>query len=216
MARLTKSAVDPLPSETWREQIVEFHDQLVRERGEGWGAFWGSPASQRSRYEIFFRELPLSGSDVLEVGCGFGDFWHIARERSALPRRYLGVDLSESIVAAARRSHPHADFAVLDILASEPPFQPDFVIASGIMAVDVPDYEAYAIAILRRFHGLARHGFAINFLSTCSDKPDGRSRYVDPGWLLGVFLRQIDWRCRLLHDYRQNDFTLVHQRPPSP
>lgn len=223
MARLTRLApvdgppyIRPMSSPIWKQQIVAFHEQLVRERGEGWGAFWGSPASQRGRYEIFFRELPLANSDVLEVGCGFGDFLNIAREKDALPRRYLGVDLSPAIVAAAQRSHPYAEFATLDILADDPPFAPDFVIASGIMAVDVPDYEAYTLAILRRFYALARGGFALNFLSSCSEKPDGRSRYVEPGWLLSLFQRQIDWRCRLLHDYRSNDFTLVYQRPSVP
>jgi SAM-dependent methyltransferase len=215
VAHPTKSDVEPTPLTSWREQIVEFHEGLVRERGEGWGAFWGSPASQRDRYAIFFRELPLSDRAVLEVGCGFGDFLHVAREQGAMPRRYLGVDLSATIIAAARRSHPQADFAILDILTAEPPFQPDFVIASGIMAVDVPDYESYVLAILRRFYALSRCGFALNFLSTCSEKPDGRSRYVDPAWLLSLFQRSIDWRCRLLHDYRSNDFTLVYQRPPT-
>lgn len=216
MVRRTKSATTPLPAGTWREQIVEFHEQLVRQRGEGWGAFWGSPASQRGRYEVFFRELPLADSEVLEVGCGFGDFLLVASEYNALPRRYLGVDLSPSIIGAARQRHPQADFAVLDILTDDPPFAPDFVVASGIMAVDVPDYEAYVLAILRRFHALGRRGFALNFLSTCSERPDAVSRYVEPGWLLSLFQRNIDWRCRLLHDYRSNDFTLVHQRPSTP
>lgn len=198
----------------WQQRIVDFHESLVDERGEGWVAFWGSPRSQSDRYQIFLRELPLAGSSVLEVGCGFGDFLSFARESRALPRRYLGVDLSSRIVTAARRRHPEAEFAVLDILRADPPFSPDFIIASGIMAVDVPDYEGYVLAILQRFFALGSRGFALNFLSACSDRPDGRSRYVEPAWLLSLFMRQIDWRCRLVHDYRRNDFTLVHQRSP--
>ncbi len=216
MAHRTKPDKSSSPGPHWRAQIVEFHEQLVRERGEGWGAFWGSAASQRGRYELFFEELPLAASDVLEVGCGFGDFLHIAHEKQAIPRRYLGIDLSPQIIAAAQRLHPDASFAVLDILNSDPPFVPDFVIASGIMAVDLPDYEAYVLSVLRRFHAIARRGFALNFLSTCSERPDGRSRYVEPGWLLALFQRHVDWRCRLLHDYRANDFTLIHQKSEQP
>lgn len=201
-------------SQHWQQRIVEFHESLVDERGEGWVAFWGSPSSQADRYEIFLRELPLAGSGVLEVGCGFGDFLSFARQSHSLPRRYLGVDLSSRIVAAARRRHPEAEFAVLDILRAAPPFEPDYIIASGIMAVDIPDYEAYVLAILRRFFALCGRGFALNFLSTCSEHPDGRSRYVDPAWALSLFQRNVDWRCRLLHDYRRNDFTLIHQRSP--
>lgn len=213
MAHRTKAEPPPSPhSQLWQQRIVEFHESLVDERGEGWVAFWGSATSQSDRYQIFLRELPLAGSGVLEVGCGFGDFLSFARERRALPRRYLGVDLSPRIVAAARRRHPEAEFAVLDVLRADPPFAPDFIIASGIMAVDIPDYEAYVVAILRRFFALSSRGFALNFLSTCSERPDGRSRYVEPGWVLSQFQRHVDWRCRLLHDYRRNDFTLIHER----
>ena len=100
----------------------------------------------------------------------------------------------------------------MDFLSADPPLAPDYIIASGIMAVDVPNYEGYVLSVLRRCHSLCRRGFALNFLSTCSEKPDGRSRYVDPAWLLSLFQRHIDWRCRLRHDYRRNDFTLVYVR----
>ena len=50
------------------------------------GCFWGSLESQRIRYQVFLQELPLAGSDVVEVGCGF-DFLAIAAEDGA-PRRY--------------------------------------------------------------------------------------------------------------------------------
>ena len=92
------------------------------------------------------------------------------------------------------------------------PEPPDFVIASGIMAVAVPDYEAYVLRVLRRLHALGRRGFGCNFLSTCTQRPDGVSRYVEPAWLLSLFQRHIHWRCRLIHDYRPNDFTLIHTR----
>lgn len=212
MAPRTKPQAELKAPPLWQQHIVDFHEKLVDERGEGWVAFWGSAGSQADRYQVFLNELPLAGSEILEVGCGFGDFLPFARQNKALPRRYLGVDLSPRIVAAARRKHPHAEFAVLDVLRADPPFSPEFVIASGIMAVDVPDYEAYALAILRRFFALGSRGFAVNFLSARSENPDGRSRYVDPGWALSLFQSQVDWRCRLRHDYRRNDFTLIHQR----
>lgn len=196
----------------WRARTASFHEELVERRGEGWQAFWGSIDSQRVRYEVLMQELPLDGAAVLEVGCGFGDFLDHAAARGVRPASYLGVDVSERMVAGARAQHPQSEFAVLDILTAEPKQVPDFVIASGIMAVDVPDYEAYVLRVLRRLHALGRRGFGLNFLSTCTQKPDGVSRYVEPAWLLALFQRHVDWRCRLIHDYRPNDFTLVHRR----
>lgn len=128
------------------------------------------------------------------------------------PARYLGVDLDARIVEAARRLRPQAQFQVLDLLVEDPPFRPDLIVASGIMAVGFDGYEDYVLRILRRFHALCNEGFALNFLSTCTRSPDPRSRYVDPGWLLGLFQREVDWRCVLVHDYRPNDFTLVYRK----
>lgn len=200
---------------SWRRQVVDCHDSLVATRGEGWSAFWGSEASQRSRYHVFLDELPLSDANVLEVGCGFGDFLLCAAEKNVRPRGYLGVDLSERIIAAARDRHPEHTFVALDILQESPPFDADYVIASGIMAVPLPDYERYVVNILRRFAELGRRGFALNFLSTATQNPDGVSQYVDPGWLFALFQRHIGWSGRLIHDYRQNDFTLVYRRASS-
>lgn len=206
------SSSDDPQAAGWRARTASFHEELVERRGEGWQAFWGSIDSQRVRYEVLMQELPLDGAAVLEVGCGFGDFLDHAAGRGVRPGSYLGVDVSERMVAGARARHPQAEFAVLDVLSADPQIVPDFVIASGIMAVDVPDYEAYVLRVLRRLHSLGRRGFGVNFLSTCTQKPDGVSRYVEPAWLLGLFQRHIDWRCRLVHDYRPNDFTLVHRR----
>lgn len=215
LAALPDSDSPPAPEllAQWRARAAAFHEDLVAERGAGWQAFWGSRDSQRARYQVLMDELPLHGATVLEVGCGFGDFLGYLDERGLRPARYLGLDLSPRIVAAAQERHPQAEFAVLDVLLSEPPLQPDYVVASGIMAVAVPGYAEYVLGILRRFHGLCRRGFGLNFLSTCTQRPDGVSQYVEPAWLLGLFQRHIDWRCRLIHDYRPNDFTLIHRRP---
>jgi SAM-dependent methyltransferase len=191
---------------------VSFHEELVDRRGPGWQAFWGSQDSQRVRYQVLLDQLPLHGRTVLEVGCGFGDFLDYAGARGVVPQRYLGVDLSARIIAGARERHPGAEFAVLDVLQSDPPLSPDFIIASGIMAVAVEGYADYVLETLRRFHSVGRVGFGCNFLSTCTARPDGVSQYVEPTWLLGLFQRHIDWRCRLIHDYRPNDFTLIHLR----
>ena len=204
--------IDDPKAAAWRAQNNRFHEALVEERGEGWQAFWGSQESQTSRYDVFLRQLPLSGATVLDVGCGFGDFLAYAELRGVRPSRYLGVDLDARIIDGARRLRPEGEFQVLDVLAQDPPFTPDYIVASGIMAIGFEGYEDYARRILKRFHALCGKGFALNFLSTCTRSPDPRSHYVEPGWVLGLFQREVDWRCVLVHDYRPNDFTLVHQK----
>jgi SAM-dependent methyltransferase len=196
----------------WREKNNHFHEQLVKERGEGWQAFWGSQDSQHGRYAVFLRHLPLSGHSILDVGCGFGDFYAYLGDQGVKPSRYLGVDLDPVIAAGAARKYPDAAFQTMDILTADPPFVPDFIVASGIMAVRFDGYADYVLRILKRFHAVCRRGFALNFLSTRSLKPDGVSQYTDPAWVLTLFQDHVDYRVNIIHDYRPNDFTLVHTR----
>ena len=71
--------------------------------------------------------------------------------------------------------------------------------------------KAMCLSVLQwRCHSLCRRGFALNFLSTCSES----RRTQPPSTLHGYFrcFSAIDWCCRLRHDYRRNDFTLVYVR----
>ena len=198
------SAPNSAQAEYWNAAVghvwAQYHDQLDRQIGSLGNAALAALA-------------PAVGERVLDVGCGCGHTSADIAGRVGATGSVLGVDLSARIVAGAQARHPQAEFAVLDVLHSDPPRRPDFVIASGIMAVAVAGYDEYVLGTLRRFQALAGRGFGLNFLSTASQRPDGVSRYVEPAWLLGLFQRHISWRCRLIHDYRPNDFTLIHLVP---
>jgi SAM-dependent methyltransferase len=197
-------------ADLWSDQNNRYYESLVEQRGEGWQAFWGSAESQSVRFDVFLRYLPLDGSSLLDVGCGFGDFWAYAKEKNVHFSRYLGIDFNARILEVARRRYEGAEFALLNILMEDPPFRPDYIVASGIMAVDLDGYHEYMMHILKRFHDLCNVAFALNFLSACSDYTDSVSRYNEPWLVLKQFQENIDWRCTLVHGYRSHDFTLIH------
>jgi cyclopropane fatty-acyl-phospholipid synthase-like methyltransferase len=197
-------------ADLWRDQSNRYYESLIERRGEGWQAFWGSPESQSVRFDVFLSHLSLGGSSLLDVGCGFGDFWAYAREKNVHFSRYLGIDFNDRVLEAARRRHQGAEFALMNILKEDPPFRPDYIVASGIMAVNLDRYHEYMLHIFKRFRDLCGAAFALNFLSTCSDYNDSVSRYNEPWFVLKHFQESIDWRCTLVHGYRSHDFTLIH------
>ena len=195
--------------EKWIEPNFRFWDKLVTERGEGWKAFWGSEQSLTSRFDVFINHFPLNGVSVIDIGCGFGDFWGYANSKGIVFARYLGLDIHQRMIEGAKRNHPKAEFKLLNVLEQDPPFRPDYIVASGITTAKLENYEGYIELIFRRFNEFCTKGFAINFLSTQSQKPDTISQYFDPAWTLTLLQKTVGWRCNLIHDYKPNYFTIL-------
>jgi ubiquinone/menaquinone biosynthesis C-methylase UbiE len=89
----------------------------------------------------YYQFLVLPGSSVLEIGCGTADTLAALR-----PARGVGIDLSEKMIAIARRRHPafefvSGDFELLDL---EGTF--DYIIVSGTLHV-VDDIQLFLAKI---------------------------------------------------------------------
>lgn len=76
-------------------------------------SFDGELGDSKSALKLDRISLPddLSRKSVLDVGCNEGFFCKAALDRGA--SRVLGVDISESLIAEARRRVPNAEFAAL-------------------------------------------------------------------------------------------------------
>jgi trans-aconitate 2-methyltransferase len=98
--------------------------------------------------------LPLTGEEtVLDAGCGSGRITETLIER--LPRgRVIAVDMSESMVAAARaRLGPDADIRRADLLELELDEPVDAILSTATFHW-IADHEA----LFRRLHGALRPG----------------------------------------------------------
>jgi SAM-dependent methyltransferase len=89
---------------------------------------------------------PKSGERVLDVGCGFGP---TARQVAAAGSIVHGVDISDPMIAEARRQVPKATFAVADAQTDDMGGPYDLIISRfGVMFFDDP---------LAAFRNLRRH-----------------------------------------------------------
>jgi len=177
--------------------------------GEDVKALWGSTASQEERFQILAEIGPLQGTDILDVGCGFGDFYAFLRRKGARIRSYTGVDIVPDMVSVARRRLPgNVRLFRADFTKEEIPGSFDWAFASGIFFLPHTQWSEYVASILRKMYDSARLGAGANFLSAQSRSKDSLSRYARPGLILDLALRRVTDRAVLRHDYRQNDFTL--------
>lgn len=95
--------------------------------------------------------LPASfdGLDILDLGCGFGDFSRLARAKNA--RHVTALDISERMlaVARARTTDPDVDFVHAPIETAELGNEAFDLIVSSLALHYVEDYRAVVLKIVR-------------------------------------------------------------------
>lgn len=148
-------------TEAQREKLASYRDpELVARYDERWRGLRG-PGRDRRKQRAILRALAALPEvrSVLDVPAGTGRF---SAFLPALGLRYLGGDASLAMLAEARRKHPTARFAALDL--SRLPFADrsiDLVLCIRLMHL-VRD-PALRAAFLREMARVARVGVIVDF-----------------------------------------------------
>jgi SAM-dependent methyltransferase len=166
----------------------------------------GTHARRRLRFQVL-REVGLvPGCTVMDLGCGFGDFFGYLLEQN-LDVSYFGIDINPELIDIARRKYPRAEFRVADLQIDELP-RVDFLVSSNAFNLRLQQSDNYALVadILARSYRQAARGVAIDFLTTYVDfqsAPDA-FHYV-PERVFGI-AKRITRRVCLRHDYPLFEF----------
>lgn len=177
------------------------------------GVDWNSSESQSIRFDQLLGVCePGRTASIVDFGCGYGAL--IDRlDAAGLPLDYTGFDVSDAMIAEARRLHQgraRAAFTTDESALAEA----DYAVASGIFNVrlDTPEvlWRDYILETLEALDRLGRRGFAFNMLTSYSD-PD-RMRpdlyYGDPCFYFDHCKRRHARQVALLHDYGLFEFTI--------
>lgn len=178
------------------------------------GVDWNGEESQALRFRQLCRIIDGSGEvSINDLGCGYGALFDLlVVDRPNV--RYLGVDVSASMIDAARerlKGRANARF----IQASAPDTIGDYGVASGIFNVRLDrtdaEWQAYLESTLDQLNRTSRLGFAFNCLTSYSDavrmRPD--LYYADPCRLFDLCKRRYAKNVALLHDYGLYEFTIL-------
>lgn len=191
------------------KNLISFYDKNVKEfkNDSIRSVAWGSRKSQEKRFEVLSQIADLKGKSVLDVGCGFGDFYDwLKRKYGAIS--YTGFDITPSMVEMAFKRHPDADFNVQNILELNKNFKSyDYVFASGIFNRKISKHEAFITDTINKMFDLCRKGIAFNIMSIRADFMEREEYYADPGKLINICL-SLSSKVILRHDYMPHDFTV--------
>lgn len=133
-----------------------------------------------------------AGDRILDLGCGPGSLWSYW-SRLPTPGQLVGVDLSDGMIAEARKAHPDGRFVVAR--AHDLPFPSgsfDVVIASSVLH-HIPD-EHLDGALREIVRVMDEHGRLVG------REPIGHGQFgTQPGWLSGALMSFRHLVYRLTH-----------------
>lgn len=200
--------------------VVDYYEDKLAQFGEtARGVDWNSDESQMLRFEQLSRIFDVRNSfSVNDLGCGWGAYFEYltAHHRNF---NYVGIDVAEAMVHAARRRFAGEARARFDH-GSVPSGLQDYTVASGIFNVrfdcsDVQWFE-HLCATLDVLDRASRLGFAFNCLTAYADadklRPD--LYYADPCALFDLCKRRYSRHVALLHDYGLYEFTILVRKQP--
>jgi len=191
-----------------------YSDKLAQYGAQPQGVDWNGPEGQTRRFEQLCKLLPAEGGfSVADVGCGYAALLDYLTGRFE-GFDYVGLDISDAMIAAAAQLHPQAHNARY-VVGTRPEQAVDFAVASGIFNVklkaDQASWHAYIVETLESMNGFTTRGFSFNCLTGYSDadRMRGDLYYADPCELFDLCKRRFARNVALLHDYDLYEFTIV-------
>lgn len=206
-------ALDLLHSEVRR-----YYTQKITAHGPTpLGVDWSCAMTQGLRFHQLLKiwEEATEPVSLNDFGCGYGALLQYLQGRSANAAiDYLGVDISELMIAKARQLHPGAAF----VPGHRNPRTADYSLASGVFNVKLGiakrQWTAYVRQTLRHLWATSRAGFAVNFLAPRPPHLAVAAALYRPWpdeWV-SFCTDRLGAQVRLLADYGLGEYTLLVKR----
>jgi SAM-dependent methyltransferase len=210
---VTTRETDALLGPVRRLYVESLHEHGTTSKAVG----WKDEAEQQLRFDKLAGIVDgQAGSlTVNDLGCGYGAmFEYLARRFDQRLTGYLGIDISEEMIAAARArvTDARATFAQETVLADDA----DYTFVSGTFNVKMnASHDRWTELIettLEQAAARSRKGLAFNLLSTYVDWRVDHLYYGDPRHFFDFCRRRLSRYVTLLHDYPLYEWTiLVHK-----
>lgn len=188
------------------EKNINLYTALVAEHGLSHRSLnWGSKESQQKRFAILSDIGDLSSKNVLDVGCGLGDYCEWLKKQFGNVT-YHGIDITEAMINEAQRRFPEVEFLIASV-DKLPDVSFDYVFASGIFTyLGVNPYEQMFFTIKEMF---SRASIGVGFNSLCSwvKTKEKHEFYSDPVKVI-KYCSSLTTKLVLRSDYHMGDYTI--------
>lgn len=199
------------------QAVSEYYTRKIEQHGATpQGVDWNSDTGQSLRFEQLCKVIQADQFSIADLGCGYGAlFTHLRKHHHEF--RYLGLDISTSMIDAARQYNANTAASFVQSQQVESPI--DYIVASGIFNVkfdrEHPEWLAYIVDTLEHMNSMSLKGFSFNCLTSYSDPERMRSDlyYADPCLFFDLCKKRFSKDVALLHDYGLYEFTIIVRKP---
>ena len=189
-----------------KEETIKRYEERLQKYGISMKTMgWKDKEQQYLRFKILSGISNLNNSSILDVGCGFGDYYRYLTELG-LRVDYTGYDISLKLIEIAGKENPSAKFDVRDILTDEVD-RFDYVFSSGVLNARISDNEGFARCMIEKMFHISRKGAAINMMTDYVDFKEDYLYYYSPEKIFS-FCKTLTKRVVLRHDYPLYEFTV--------
>ncbi len=147
------------------EDNEKFYKGAIKEYGiSAQGVHWSTKDSQYRRFEAITQLLKkeLSTNTIVDIGCGFAEYYTFLKLKNSLPKKYIGLDCEDSMLNVCKERFPELLFikanAFKDELINE-----DYYICSGALNILTRKEFFWFIDNCYKF---CKKGFVFNFLKS--------------------------------------------------
>jgi SAM-dependent methyltransferase len=163
---------------------------------------WTNKENQYKRFEVLTNIGISENDEVLDIGCGVGEFVKYLKEKELLVK-YFGIDINPYYVIMAKNRFPRYVFVLSDSWDLET--KVDWAIASGIFTIDSNlTFVLWHVGFV--MEKLVRKGFAFNLLVE-SPHPD-LVKY-DPNAVKDALVERFpDYHIEVIQGYLSDDCTI--------
>ena len=199
------------------EKIISAcYKSRIKKYKNGPGAVGTSAHSQLIRFQILSGIGDLNNKTILDVGCGFGDFYGFLTKKKGIKiKKYVGIDINSTMIELAKKKYPAAEFQVRNLLENPIGELFDYVFESGTFEIDTPNWNKITQELLIKMFKITKMGLSANFLSDFIPfKKTKGSRYNNPAEILNFANKHLNSRLVLRHDYLPHDFTVFIYKKP--
>jgi len=179
----------------------EFYQKSINKYGiSSLGVHWNSKHSQYKRFEILtkFIKKDIKSSTVVDVGCGFGEYYKYLELNNMLPKKYYGFDCEKDMIDICQKRFPTHNFKQQNILTDNL-IDADYYICSG--ALNLLNLEEIYTFITKCYKA-SNKAFLFNFLKFRTFNNVKTEEII-------LFCDYLSKQIKTKTGYLDNDFTIV-------